>query len=135
MNTNYSSVAETFNATGTSIVETGDFVTVDGEDLSVLTESTSFESQNINYSDQLDNNLNTVIGVSVSIPLINGFNAKNNVALEKINVEESMLQLERTNVEIKNAIAQVHFDMEAAFNRLKSLEKQVTAYQESYRIK
>lgn len=134
VNTNYSSVAETFNATGTSIVETGDFVTVNGEDLLVLTESTSFESQNISYSDQLDNNLNTVIGVSVSVPLINGFNAKNNVALEKINVEESMIQLERTNLEIKNAISQLHFDMEAAFNRINSLEKQVLAYQESYRI-
>ncbi|MEL6810954.1 MAG: TolC family protein [Bacteroidota bacterium] len=134
INTNYSSVAETFSATGTSIVETGEFVTVDGEDLPVFEESTSFESQNIGYSDQLDNNLNTVIGVAVSIPLINGFSAKNNVALEKIRVEESLVQLEQTHLEIKNAIVQVHFDMEAAFHRYKSLENQVKAYQESFRI-
>ncbi|GAB5398474.1 MAG: TolC family protein [Aureisphaera sp.] len=134
VNTNYSSVAETFTATGTSIVETGDFVTIDGEDFNVLTESTAFESQKIGYTDQLDNNLNTVIGVAVNIPLINGFSAKNNVALEKIRVEESLVQLEQTTLEIKNAIVLVHFDMEAAFNRCRSLENQVTAYQESYRI-
>ncbi|MBX2828143.1 MAG: TolC family protein [Flavobacteriaceae bacterium] len=134
VNTNYSSVAETFNATGTSIEETGDFVTIDGNDFSVLTESTTFEPQKIDYVDQLDNNLNTVIGVAVNIPLINGFSAKNNVALEKIRVAQSLVQLEQTTLEIKNAIDQVHFDMEAAFNRYKSLEKQVEAYQESYRI-
>jgi outer membrane protein len=134
VNTNYSSAAQLFNATGTSIVQTGDFVTVDGQDLLVMTEQTAFESKSISFSDQLDNNLNTVVGVAVNVPLFNGFRAKNNVALEKIRVEESVVELERTHVDIKNAIAQVHFDMEAAYKRHESLERQVVAYQESYRI-
>ncbi len=134
INTNYSSAAELFTSTGTSIVETGDFVTVDGQDLSVMTEQTSFASESIDYQDQLDNNLNTVIGVAVNVPLFNGFRAKNNVALEKIRVEESILELERTHQDIKNTIAQVHFDMEAVYNRYQSLLKQVEAYEESYRI-
>ncbi len=134
LNTNYSSAAELFTSTGNSIVETGDFVTVAGQDLPVMTEQTSFASENISYSDQLDNNLNTVVGVAVNVPLFNGFRAKNNVALEKIRVEESVLELERTHLDIKNAIAQVHFDMEVVYKRHQSLLKQVEAYQESYRI-
>jgi len=134
VNTNYSSAAETFTSTGFSIVETGDFVTVDGQDLPIMTEQTNFASDNIDYKDQLDNNLNTVVGVAVNVPLFNGFRAKNNVALEKIRVEESIIELERTHVDIKNAIAQVHFDMEAVYLRHQSLLKQVEAYQESYRI-
>ncbi|BAO76522.1 outer membrane efflux protein [Winogradskyella sp. PG-2] len=134
VNTNYSSAAQLFNSTGTSIVETGDFVTVGGQDLAVMTEQTNFEAETIGYEDQLDNNLNTVVGVAVNVPLFNGFRAKNNVALEKIRVEESILELERTHVDIKNAIAQVHFDMEAVYNRYLSLLKQVEAYEESYRI-
>jgi len=134
VNTNYSNAAQLFDSTGTSIVETGDFVTVSGQDLPVMTEQTSFSSKNISYRDQLDNNLNTVVGVAVNVPLFNGFRAKNNVALEKIRVEESVLELERTHLEIKNAIAQVHFDMEAVYKRQQSLLKQVEAYQESYRI-
>ncbi|WP_179333209.1 TolC family protein [Winogradskyella costae] len=134
INTNYSSAAELFSLTGTSIVGTGDFVTVDGQDLPIRTEQTNFDSNGINYKDQLDNNLNTVVGVQVFVPLFNGFRAKNNVALEKIKVEESIIELERTYVDIKNAIAQVYFDMEAAYKRHKSLEKQVEAYEESYRI-
>lgn len=134
LNTNYSSAAELFTATGSSFVETGDFVTVDDEDLPIMTEQTNYVSEGIDYTDQLDNNLNTVVGVQVNVPLFNGFRAKNNVALEKIKVEESIIELERTHVDIKNAIAQVYFDMEAAYKRHKSLEKQVEAYEESYRI-
>ena len=134
VNTNYSSAAETFNSSGTSIVETGDFVTVSGQDYQVMTEQTSFSAESISYRDQLDNNLNTVVGVAVNVPLFNGFRAKNNVALEKIRLEESILELERTHLDIKSTIAQVYFDMEAVYNRYQSLLKQVDAYQESYRI-
>ncbi|EDP71735.1 putative outer membrane efflux protein [Flavobacteriales bacterium ALC-1] len=134
VNTNYSSAAQLFNSTGTSIVETGDFVTVGTQDIPVMTEQTNFEAETIGYKDQLDNNLNTVVGIAVSVPLFNGFRAKNNVALEKIRVEESILELERTHLDIKNAISQVHFDMEAVYNRYQSLLRQVEAYEESYRI-
>lgn len=134
VNTNYSGAAELFTATSSSIIETGDFVNVDGQDLPILTEQTAFESQNINYRDQFDNNLNTVIGIAVRVSIFNGFKAKNNVALEKIKMEEAILELQRTHLEIKNTIAQVHFDMEATYQRYESLLKQVEAYEQSYRI-
>ena len=134
LNTNYSSAAQLFTESGSTLIETGDFVTVNGEDVPVLSESTSFDSADIEFFDQFDNNLNTNIGFSLRIPIMNGFQAKNNVALEKIRVEESLVALEQTQVEIKNAIAQVHFDMETVYARYESLEKQVAAFEESYRI-
>ena len=134
INTNYSSIAETFLETGSSIQETGDFVTINNEDISVLTNQTEFRGEDIDYLDQFDNNLNTVVGIAVDIPLFNGFTAKNNVALEKIKAEESLIELERTTQNIKNAITQVHFDMQRAYNRHQSLLNQVTAFEESYRI-
>lgn len=134
LNTNYSSVAETFTETGTSIVETGDFVTVNNQDIPVQTNASQFQGEQISYQDQFDNNLNTVVGLSVQVPLFNGFRAKNNVALEKIKVEESLVELERTQQQIKNAIEQVHFDMQNAFKRHNSLLNQVEAFQESFRV-
>ena len=134
LNTNYSSAAQSFTETGTSIVETGDFVTINNQDIPVLTSQTSFDAQRIGFRDQFDNNLSTVVGVSVNIPLFNGFRAKNNVALEKIRVEESLLELERLYLDIESTIAQVHFDMNASYTRYESLLKQVEAFQESYRI-
>ena len=134
LNTNYSSVAETFTETSTSIVETGDYVTINGQDIPVQTNQSQFQGERIGYSDQFDNNLNTVVGLSVQIPLFNGFKAKNNVALEKIKVEESVIELERTEQQIKNAIEQVHFDMQTAYKRHNSLLKQVEAFEESFRV-
>ncbi|WP_299890992.1 TolC family protein [uncultured Lacinutrix sp.] len=134
LNTNYSSIAETFTATGTSIIETGDFVTINGQNSPVLTNQAQFEGKRIDFADQFDNNLNTVVGLSVQIPLFNGFRAKNNVALEKIKVKESIIELERTEQQIKNAIEQVHFDMETAYKRHISLKNQVDAFQESFRV-
>ncbi|MGY3793444.1 TolC family protein [uncultured Aquimarina sp.] len=134
INTNYSSVAETFTETGSEIVETGDFVTVNNEQLSVFTDQTQFRGESIDYLDQFDNNLNTVVGIAVDIPLFNGFRAKNNVALEKIRAEESLIELERTSQQVKNAIDQVHFDMQTAYDRYQSLQNQVTAFEESYRV-
>ncbi|WP_347924188.1 TolC family protein [Pontimicrobium sp. SW4] len=134
LNTNYSSLAETFTATGTNIIETGDFVTIDNQDVPVLKEQTVFEGHKIGYRDQFDNNLSTVVGLSVSLPIFNGFRAKNNVALEKIKLEESRIELDRTRQEIKNTISQVYFDMDASYMRYQSLMKQVEAFKESYRI-
>ncbi|WP_299767245.1 TolC family protein [uncultured Dokdonia sp.] len=134
VNTNYSSAAQTFTAVGSSIVETGDFITLDGQNLSVLSEETNFDAQRIGFRDQLDNNLNTVIGLSVQVPFFNGLRAKNNVRLEKNRVDESIVALERTHVDIKNTITQVHFDMTTAYLRYKSFQKQVEAFQESFRV-
>lgn len=134
LNTNYSSVAETFTETGSSIIETGDFVTINSQNIPVLTEQKSFNSQQIEYIDQFENNLNSVIGFSVRVPLFNGFRAKNSMALEKVRVEESLVELERTQFDIKNAIRQVYFDMEAAFSRYQSLIKQVRAFKKSFEV-
>ncbi len=134
LNTNYSSAAETFTETGSAIVETGDFVTINNQNVPVLREQSSFNAAQIPYLDQFENNLNSVIGVSVRVPLFNGFRAKNNIALEKVKVEESLVALERTQIEIKNTIKQVHFDMEAAFARYQSFQKQVDAFKRSFQV-
>ncbi len=134
LNTNYSSLAETFTTTGTNIIETGDFVTINNQNTPVLREQSVFEGNKISYKNQFDNNLSTVVGVSVSLPLFNGFRAKNNVAQEKIKHEEALVELNRTQQEIKNTIAQVYFDMNASYMRYQSLITQVDAFNESYRI-
>lgn len=134
LNTNYSSAARIFNDIGTSIAETGDFVTIDGQDYQVLSEQTSFTSENIAYKDQFENNLNSSAGIAINVPIFNGFNAKNNVALEKIKKEEATIELERIKLQLRTAIEQTYKDMNAAFERYQLLQQQTEAYQESMRI-
>ncbi len=134
LNTNYSSAARLFNETGTSILETGDFVNIDNQDYSVFTEESNFTSDNIPYRDQFDNNLNSSIGVAVNIPIFNGFRAKNNVALEKIKKEEAQTALTQTKLDLQQSIKQSYSVMQTAFQRYNLLQDQVKAYKESFRI-
>lgn len=134
LNTNYSSAARTFNESGSSTVSTGDFVTINNQQYSVFSERTNFTSEKISYFDQLDNNLSTSFGIALSIPIFNGFRAKNNVALMKIKRTEAQVTLDKTKLELKKAVIQSHRIMQTAFERYKLLEEQVTAYQESFRI-
>ena len=134
LNTNYSSAARLFNETGTSIVETGDFVTIDNQDFQVFTEQPNFTNDEISYSDQFDNNLNSSVGVAVTVPIFNGFRAKNNVALEKIKKEEAQTALEMTKLDLYQSVKQSYNTMQTAFERYRLLQEQVNAYNESFRI-
>ncbi|MCX2718462.1 TolC family protein [Lentiprolixibacter aurantiacus] len=134
LNTNYSSVAQIFNETGTSIVETGDFVDISGTTYPVLTEESSFDSEQISYRDQFENNLFSTVGIQVNIPIFNGFQARNNVVLQKIKKEESRVNLDRIKLQLRTAIEQTYKDMAAAYERYQILQSQNEAYQESMRI-
>jgi len=134
LNTNYSSSARFFNEVGSSLIETGDFVTFEGQDYPVQRQTPNFTSEKISYQDQFDNNLSSTAGIAVNIPLFNGFNAKNNVALEKIKKEESTIELERIKIQLRTIIKQTYQDMTSAYKRFEVIKKQEEAYQESLRI-
>ncbi len=134
LNTNYSSVARLYNETGTQLSETGGFVTIENQNIPVFTNETMYAEEAIPYYDQLNNNLNSVVGVGIDIPLFNGFRARNNVALEKIQLEESKVNYENTVSLFRQAIKQAHADMEAAFEQYNILQGQVEAFSESFRV-
>jgi outer membrane protein len=134
LNSNYSSAARLFTASGSSLQETSSFVTVNGENLSVFDTQTSFDSASISYTDQLDNNLSTSYGVAMSLPVFNGFQAKNNVALEKIRTQEATVLEAQIKLELKQTIQQAYNTMLADRNRYTVLQDQVTAYKEAFRI-
>jgi outer membrane protein len=134
LNTNYSSVAQLFTQTEKSIIETGDFVSISGQDHSVLRNETQFEGSKINYKDQFDNNLNSVVGIAVRIPLFNGFRAKNKLRIKKIQHEEAQMDLEQAKLIFKQSIQEAYNNMEASYKRYQVLKNQVTAYKESFRV-
>ena len=134
LNTNYSSAARLFNETGSSQIETGDFVTFEGQDYQVQSQQSNFSSEKIPYQDQFENNLNSTAGIAVNIPLFNGSHAKHNVALEKIKKEEATIELERIKIQLRTIIKQTYQDMTSAYERFEVIKKQEEAYQESLRI-
>ena len=132
--TNYSSAARLFQDAGTQTVKTGDFVTVAGTDYAVFTQEGLFDALPISYTDQFNNNLNSAAGVSVSIPIFNGFQAKNAVQLQKVNRDQASVVLEQTKRALKQNISKTYADLQAASKNYHFLEDQVRAYEESFRI-
>ena len=134
VNTNFSSAARRYNALGTSVVGTNDFVSVDNQNYQVLSNQTNYSSLDIPYNDQFENNVNSAFGIAVSIPILNGFRAKNNVTLQKIKQDEAQNAVEQTKLDLKEAIGQSYNAMLSAFERYQLLQDQVDAYRESFRI-
>ena len=134
LNTNYSSTARMFTENGSQIIETGSYIQYNGQSLPVLASQIQYATADISFLDQFSNNLNTGVGVSVNIPIFNGFRAKNNVALQKISLKQSKIDLESTKNQFRQRIIQIHADMETAYQQWQNLEEQVEAYQESFRI-
>jgi outer membrane protein len=134
LNTNFSSLATLFNESGTQIVETDQFVSIGGDDFSVFSPETNFSAESIAYQDQLINNLNSNIGVALRVPIFNGFRAKNNVALQKIILEEQKVEYQSTFNEFRQAIQVAHNDMQTAHAKYLIFEDQVQAYTESFRV-
>ncbi|WP_405198474.1 TolC family protein [Christiangramia sp. LLG6405-1] len=134
LNTNYSSLASLLNETGTQIVETGQFIKVDGINYAVQSNQSQFSQQDIPYIDQLNNNLSSVAGVSINIPVFNGFRAKREVSLKKIQLKDTELELEDTKNQYEQAIKQAYNAMQAAYDNYFVLQEQVASYEESYRV-
>ncbi len=134
LNTNYSSLANLYTATGTQVVETGSFVDISNQEYPVLRNETQFESATIDYNDQFNNNLNSVVGISMRIPILNSFRAKNTVKIQKIQLDQSIIELENTKLLFKQSIEQAYNNMESAYNRYFIQLQQVDAYNESFRV-
>jgi len=134
LNTNYSSLANLYTATGTQIVETGDFVAISNQEFPVLRNETQFESTTIDYNDQFNNNLNSVVGISMRIPILNSFRAKNIVKIQKIQLDQSVIELENTKLLFKQSIEQAYNNMESSYDRYFIQLQQVDAYNESFRV-
>lgn len=134
LNTNFSSAARRFNDTGTSIIGTNDFVSVNNQDYQVHSNQTTYSSLEIPYGNQFENNLNSSVGIAVRIPILNGFRAKNNVTLQKIKQDEARTVVEQTKLDLKEAIGQSYNTMQSAFDRYQLLQDQVEAYRKSFQI-
>lgn len=134
LNSNYSSVARIYTETGTQIVQTGQFISIDEVNYPVLMNQSQFSEENISYFDQLNNNLNSVVGVSVNIPIFNGFRAKQEVGLKKIRLKDSQLELEQTQNDLEQEIKTAYNQMQAAYKNYFILKDQVSAYEDSYQV-
>jgi len=85
------------------------------------------------FNEQLYINDGVGYGLSLSVPILNGFSAKNNVSRNKINLERTQFQLEQAELDLESNVYQAYVDAKGALASyeaaLKALESQTLAYE------
>jgi len=131
--TNYSSAAQNDIFLNSVQVPSGDFVTVSGSQLPVITTKSNFNSQKISYSNQFNNNYNTSVNLSIRVPILNAFRARNNVALAKNDLKNTEYIAETAKIQLKQSIEQAYINMSGSYKRYILLLQQVSDFAEAFR--
>jgi outer membrane protein len=88
---------------------------------------------NQSFNTQLKNNKNSGIGLSMYIPILNGWQVNKNISNSKLNVESSQYTLEGTKKQLYKNIQQAYTDAVASLKKYNASLKAVTSTEESFR--
>jgi outer membrane protein len=85
------------------------------------------------FNTQLKNNKNSGVGVSINIPILNGWQVNKNISNSKLNVETSQYNLEGTKKQLYKSIQQAYTDAVAALKKYNVSIKAIASTEESFR--
>lgn len=133
VHTNYSSAATQSFFINTIEVPSEDYVTVNGDKVPVIVQQTNFDTRELSYGDQLNNNLFSSIYLALSIPIFNASQTRNQIKLAKIDLKNRKLVEENTITELQQAIERAYVNVTTARQKYRILQEQVAAFSESFR--
>ena len=85
------------------------------------------------FGTQIKNNRNSGVGLSLNIPILNGWQINKNISNSKLSVESSQFTLEGTKKQLYKNIQQAYTDAVAALKKLNVSIKAVASTEESFR--
>jgi outer membrane protein len=89
--------------------------------------------ENIPFKDQFKNNKNSAVGLSLNIPILNGWQVNKNIANSKLSVESSQYSLEGSKKQLYKNIQKAFTDAVAALKKYNASIKAVASSEESFR--
>jgi outer membrane protein len=98
----------------------------------VVTDNYRSLTETVPFSDQLENNLNQTVGLSLFIPIFNGFSTRADISRAKLQHESANLQLEQARIDLRNDVETAHADANAALANFRSNEKALVAMEKSF---
>ena len=85
------------------------------------------------FADQVNDNINYGIGLSLNIPILNGWQVNKNIANSRLALENSQYALEATKKQLYKSIQQAYTDAIAALKKYNASIKAVASSEESFR--
>lgn len=141
LQTRFNQNFSTFTQTGVQEVATGTYVKggtgnvpVYAQVPVITTGARSFPSAFDGYWSQLNNNLGKVFGVSLNVPIFNGWQAKANVARSKLEIERANLAITRDTLQLKQDIYNAYQQAFGAYNTFMARDKAVRTAERSFEL-
>lgn len=85
------------------------------------------------FGDQLENNLNQTVGLSLTIPIFNNFSSRTSINIAEMRREIASYALEQEQIDLRNDIETASADAGASLANYKASEVTVEALEESFR--
>jgi len=130
--TQYSSVARQNQLQNTSFRQTEDYVTVNGQQYSLFTKQDNYLSSPIPYGTQLNNNLNSLLNLTLSIPVFNALQQRTRIKQAQLEVKRNATIAADTKRQLQQDIDVATLNMQTATEKYRTLLQQVAAYKESF---
>ena len=112
---------------------TGAVVNVNGTDYSVVAPSLlEVGRTHIPIGRQFNNNFAQNIGIGISVPILNGRNARTAWERSKLNVQQFQLQKEQGDMQLKQDIYKAYYDAVAALQKFNADKKAIQTAEKAY---
>jgi outer membrane protein len=89
--------------------------------------------ENLSFKEQFKNNKTSAVGISLNIPILNGWQVNKSIANSKLSVENSQYTLEGTKKQLYKNIQKAYSDAVAALKKYNASLKAVASSEESFR--
>jgi len=124
-----------FTPNGTYTYNPTNFYYSDAAGNSVVYEKDANGSSTIpKFWDQWKDNRSEYIGINVNIPILNGFQARNNVKQAKLTLRNYQLQSNNAKYQLQQNVELAFQNMIAAYKSYKFYIQEAAAYKESFRV-
>lgn len=85
------------------------------------------------FNNQLDENFGQAVALSLSVPILNSLQARNNVARAQLNYESALLNAKQQRNQLRQNIEQAAADAQAAYRKYIASKSQVSSLARSFR--
>ena len=84
------------------------------------------------FNEQLENNQQSAIYLSLNIPIFNKWSVRNSVAQSKIQIENSQLNAQQAKNQLRKNMEQAYADQLAAYKKYQATQKAVISFKEAF---
>lgn len=84
------------------------------------------------FSNQINDNVNKSVSISLNVPIFNGLQAKTSVARAKINADITSLNMQAAKNQLLQDVQSAHLNAQAAYKKFQAATKATAASKESF---